>query len=186
MNHPDTLRLAKSGDLGARDLLLKEWLPSVLRWCSALGGPRVDPEEAAHDVMMVLLRRIDTVYDADRLPAWLFGVTRRTVARHRRRAWMRYWVPGVMGDRPDPSGGPARLYEVSETSRGVQRCLDALPELDREILVLRLYEQRPDSEVAELLGVPIGTVKSRLHRARDRFIRQAQAQGLVASPESLV
>jgi RNA polymerase sigma factor (sigma-70 family) len=183
MMHPDTLRLAKDGDLAARDLLLQEWLPVVLRWSSTLGGPRVDPEEAAHDVLMVLLRRMDRVYDADRLPAWLFGVTRRTVARHRRRAWVRYWMPGVTVDRADPSGGPARLYEVSETSRGVQQCLEALPELDREILVLRLYEQRPDSEVAELLAIPIGTVKSRLHRARDRFIRQARAQGLVTDAE---
>ena len=185
MTRPDTLTLAKEGDLGARDLLLKEWLPVVLRWCSALGGPRVDAEEAAHDVLLVLMRRIETVYDSDRLPAWLFGVTRRTVARHRRRAWVRYWVPGVLADRADPAGGPARIYEVSETSRGVQQCLDALPELDREILVLRLYEQRPDSEVAEILNVPIGTVKSRLHRARDRFIRQARSQGLVTAPEAL-
>jgi len=185
MSRPELLRLAQDGDLGAREQLLKEWLPVVLRWCSTLGGPRVDAEEAAHDVMMVMLRRIDRVYDSDRLPAWLFGITRRTVARHRRRAWVRYWVPGVLGDKPDPAAGPARIYEVSETSRGVQVCLDALPELDREILVLRLYEQRPDSEVAELLGVPIGTVKSRLHRARDRFIRQARAQGLVPALETL-
>ena len=57
MTRPDTLTLAKEGDLGARDLLLKEWLPVVLRWCSALGGPRVDAEEAAHDVIMTVLRR---------------------------------------------------------------------------------------------------------------------------------
>src|SRR5687767_3360448 len=110
MTAPETLRLAQTGDRDARDALLQDWLPVVLRWCTTLGGPRVDAEEAAHDVLLVMLRRIDRVYDADRLPSWLFGITRRTVARHRRKAWFRYWVPGVVPDRADRADGPARLY----------------------------------------------------------------------------
>lgn len=174
---------ARQGDPSARDALVREWLPVVLRWCTSLGGPRVDPEEAAHDVLLVLVRNVGRVYDVNRLAPWLFGVTRRTVARHRRRAWFRRWVPGEPPDRADRAAGPARLYEISVTSQAVQACLDALPALDREILVLRLYEQRPDTEVAALLDVPVGTVKSRLHRARDRFMQEATARGLAPGGE---
>lgn len=177
------LERARRGDVDARDELVEQWLPVVLGWCTRLGGPRVDAEEAAHDVLMVMVRRVDQVYDASRFGPWLFGITRRTVAQHRRRAWFRRWVPGASTDRPDASFGPARLYDVSETGRVVHEVLEGLPDAEREVLVLCLLEERTDREVAELVGVPVGTVKSRLHRARDRFLKAARARDL--GPEGL-
>lgn len=172
------LERARRGDVDARDELVEQWLPVVLGWCTRLGGPRVDAEEAAHDVLMVMVRRVDQVYDGSRFGPWLFGITRRTVAQHRRRAWFRRWVPGASPDRADAGHGPARLYDVSETGRVVHEVLEGLPEAEREVLVLCLLEERTDREVAELVGVPVGTVKSRLHRARDRFLKAARARDL--------
>jgi len=169
---------ALRGEAGSLDLLVEAWLPVVLSWCTRLGGPRVDAEEAAHDVLMVVARRLDAVYDADRFPAWLFGVTRRTLGRHRRRAFMARWVPGLEIDARDPSAGPARLYAVSEQTRRVQALLERTSEEDREVLVLALLEDRPDTEVAEILDIPVGTMKSRLRRARERFLRLARATDL--------
>lgn len=173
-----TLERARRGDLEARDELLEQWLPIVVGWCTRLGGPRVDPEEAAHDVLMVMVRRMDQVYDSARFAAWLFGITRRTVAQHRRKAWFRRWVPGATVDRADPAAGPARLFDVSETGNAVQAILETLPVIEREVLVLCLLEERTDREVAGMVGVPIGTVKSRLFRARERFLKAARASGL--------
>ena len=174
----NTLERARQGDLQARDELLDQWLPVVVGWCARLGGPRVDPEEAAHDVLMIMVRRMDQVYDGARFPAWLFGITRRLVAQHRRKAWFRRWAPGATVDRADPNAGPARLYDVSETGQAVQEILELLPDIEREVLVLCLLEERTDREVAEMVGVPIGTVKSRLHRAREHFLRAARGRGL--------
>lgn len=173
-----SLERARRGDPDARDELVEQWLPVVLGWCARLGGPRVDAEEAAHDVLMVMVRRVEQVYDAARFAPWLFGITRRTVAQHRRRAWFRRWVPGEAPDRADPRAGPARLYDRSETGRLVQEVLEGLPAAEREVLVLCLLEERTDREVSELVGIPIGTVKSRLHRARERFLKAARARGL--------
>lgn len=157
------------------DRLIEGWLPVVLSWCTRLGGPRVDAEEAAHDVLMVVARRLDAVYDADRFPAWLFGVTRRTLGRHRRRAFVSRWIPGIDVDSRDPSAGPVRLYAVSEQTRRVQELLERMSEEDREVLVLAFLEDRPDTEVAEMLEIPLGTMKSRLRRARERFLKMARA-----------
>ena len=170
---PDTTTAAQRGDAGARELLFTTWLPVVLRWCAHLGGAGVDPEDAAHDVFLVVLRRLDRVYDEAHLPAWLFGVTRRMLAQHRRRAWVRRWVPGAVPDPPDPAAGPARLAAVSQTGRAVQALLDAMPPTEREVLVLCLVEERSDREVSEMLGIPHGTVKSRIRRARARFLEAA-------------
>lgn len=160
------------------DALVASWLPVVVGWCTRLGGPKVDPEDAAHDVLMVTVQRLDRVYDASRFPSWLFGITRRTLAKHRRRAFIRRWVPGLVVDSPDPADGPARLYAVSEASSHVQEILAGMSVEDREVLVLALLEDRPDSEVAEILELPAGTMKSRLRRARERFLKIALAQGL--------
>lgn len=164
----------------ARDHLFEVWLPVVLRWCARLGGAGVDPEDAAHDVFLVVLRRADSVYDEAHLPAWLFGITRRVLAQHRRRAWLRRWVPGLDIDPPDPAGGPARLFAVSETGRRVQSVLDMLPLAERQVLVLCLIEDRSDREVSEILDIPHGTVKSRMRRARARFLEAARSAGLDA------
>lgn len=178
---PDQLAATEAalrGDPGARDRVVEVWLPVVVAWCARLGGPRVDAEDAAHDVFLVALPRLDRVYDAKRFPAWLFGVTRRVLARHRRRAFVRRWIPGLTVDAPDPRDGPARLFAVSETGRRVQALLEEMSDVDREVLVLAILEDRPDAEVASLLDIPLGTVKGRLHRARERFLKKARAAGL--------
>ena len=174
----ELMKALQSGAPGAEDRMVSVWLPTVLRWCDRLGGPRVDSEEAAHDVLLTAIRRIDRVYDAERFPAWLFGITRRTVARMRLRAWYRRWVPGASIERADPNGGPARLYEVSETGKMVHEIMETLPAIEREVLMLCLLEERSDTEAASLLGIPAGTVKSRLRRARENFMRTARARGL--------
>ncbi len=166
------------GGTGDRDRLLDTWLPVVVRWCAHLGGPGVDAEDAAHDVFIVALRRLDRLYDEAHTAAWLFGITRRVLAQHRRRAWVRRWVPGLSIDPADKARGPAALVSVSETAARVQAVLDQLPAAERDVLVLCLVEERSDREVAEMLGVPHGTVKSRMRRARARFLEIAQRMGV--------
>lgn len=169
---------ALRGEREDLDGLIGAWLPVVLGWCSRLGGPRVDAEDAAHDVMMVVARRIGTVFAAEQFPAWLFAITRRTLARHRRRAFVARWIPGLSVDAADPGASPVRLYAVAETNRRVQEILESMNEQDREVLVLALLEDRPDTEVAAMLEIPLGTMKSRLRRARDRFLKQARAKNV--------
>lgn len=166
------------GGSDARDRLLDEWLPVVVRWCAHLGGPGVDAEDAAHDVFIVALRRLDRLYDEAHVSAWLFGITRRVLAQHRRRAWVRRWVPGLTIDVPDPARGPAALVAVNETSESVRAVLAQLPLAERQVLVLCLVEERSDREVAEMLEIPHGTVKSRMRRARARFLEVAARAGL--------
>ena len=79
---------AIAGDDAALGQVIDAWLPAVYAWCGRLGAGRIDPEEAAHDVMMLLVRKHHTVIPAQ-LGAWLFGACRRVVANHRRRLWWR-------------------------------------------------------------------------------------------------
>jgi len=164
------LQAAMAGDDIAMDAVAEAWLPQVYAWCHRLGGPRVDAEDAAHEVLIVMCRRIGRVRTPGQFPAWLFGITRRVIANHRRRAWVRRWVPGASLDREeDRRWSPLRTVDAAQTADAVWAALEALPSAQREVLVLIDLEERTSPEVSELVGIPIGTVKSRLRVARRAF-----------------
>lgn len=165
-NSTELVRLAMDDAPGALDRLCDAWLPVVLGWAIRLCGPRVDAEDAAHDVFLIVFRRLAEIEKPDAFPSWLYGITRRVVAAHRRRAWIRRWMPGMVPDVAETLPDPARRAEQSAVADRVWAALDQLPLHHREVLVLCDLEERADSEVAELLRVPKGTVKSRLRRAR--------------------
>ena len=160
------VRQAQQEAPGALDRLCDVWLPVVLGWTTRLGGPRIDPEDAAHDVFLVVFRRIGDVERVEAFKSWLFGITRRVIAAHRRRAWLCRWLPGAVPEVASGAADPGRRAEQTQTADQVWSALLALPDHHREVLVLCDLEERADSEVAELLQVPKGTVKSRLRRAR--------------------
>lgn len=157
---------ALAGDDRALDQLIAAWLPQVGAWCARMGAP--DPEEAAHDVLMLLIRRRAAIDGPGHLGPWLFSTCRKVTANQRKRAWWRRWLPGeeVGGVSPLRTDQPA---EQRETASRVNAVLERLDAIHREILVLCYFEERSVEEAAELLGIPPGTVKSRLFHARRRF-----------------
>jgi len=158
---------------GARDRLLEASLPKALAWCMRLGGPKVDAEDAAHDALMIVWTRISSLRSPARYNAWLYGIVRRVLAAHRRRAWIRRWAPGVEAEGVASGPTPVKQAQQAQLAKGVQEALEKLPPKQREVLVLCELEERTDVEVAEMLGVPLGTVKSRLRLARARFGKTA-------------
>ena len=75
--------------------------------------------------------------------------------------------PGATGEWPDPADGdPAREMLAADTEAAVQQALAQLDDEHRTVVVLRDIQHCDYREIADILGVPTGTVKSRLHRAR--------------------
>jgi len=146
--------------------LLYDLIPVVLGWCKRLGGPQVVAEDAAADVMEIALRKRGSLRNPAALKSWLFGVTRRVLAGHRRRAWVKRWIPGMSVERVESPSDPHADAQTAQLARAVRAAIARLPEHHREVVVLCDLEERSDSEVAEILGVPKNTVKSRLRRAR--------------------
>jgi len=161
--------------------LVERWLPQVLRWCARLAPPGIDPEDAAHDVMIIVLRKADSVDDPEDLGSWVFGVTRNVLRNARRKAWLRKWVPGLDLDPADPSPTAMARVAADRRARAVAEVLERLPPAQREVLVLCDLEERSSSEAAALLDVAQGTIKSRLRLARQRFVREARLAGLQAT-----
>jgi len=172
---------AGRGSPDARRTLVLTWGPVVLRWCARLGGPGIDPDDAAHDVFVIVLERVGALRDPRAFPCWLYHVTRSVVARYRRSGWFRRVILGALPDAADEATSAQVRLERDEEARDVLSVLEGLSADFREILVLCEMESRPEAEVAALLKIPVGTVKSRLHRARGAFARKAQARGLASA-----
>ena len=106
------------------------------------------------------------------LTTWLFGICLRVVAAHRRRAWFRRETPTA--DLPDAeampaSGRPDAALAEREAQAALRRVLDAMDLEKRAVLVMFDVDELPGEEIAAILGVPIGTVWSRLSAARKQF-----------------
>lgn len=150
----------------------------VLGWCIRLGGPHLDPEDCAQEVFEVALKRLDSFRGESRITTWLYGITRRVLANKRRRASFRK-VLGL-----DQIAEPVSPVQTDEEAarlrrrRAVQYALERLRDDHREVVVLCDLEGRTAPEVTAMLGIPVGTVYSRLHAAR-RALRDAiEAEGI--------
>jgi RNA polymerase sigma-70 factor (ECF subfamily) len=112
---------------------------------------------------------------------WLYGITRRVVANARRRAavWSFLSLGAVMAFAGGGST-PEDHAHVTDHRRLVQEALDDLKLPLREVVVLCDLEERTAPEVAEMLGVPVGTVYSRMHQARKAFAGALARRGVGA------
>jgi RNA polymerase sigma factor (sigma-70 family) len=163
----DVARRAAAGDRAATDELLRRVEPGVLRHCARFLPYRQDAEEACQDVLMTVASKIGTFQGRSRFSTWLYEVTanqaRQTYRTLKRRAAER--TTDLPVERPDP-----RTTSVIAGSR--LDLLDALERLEARRpdlvapIVLRDVCQLDYAEIAGHLGIPVGTVKSRIHQAR--------------------
>lgn len=142
------------------DPLIAEAARLALRWCRRLGGPGIDPDDAAQDVLLVVLRRRQDLRDPADLSRWVWGITRKVVSAHRRRAWFRRWIPGKVVEPEAPA------WAEDGELRAVMLLIETLSEVQREVFVLVRIEGQTMPEVARLLDIPEGTARSRLRLAR--------------------
>jgi RNA polymerase sigma-70 factor (ECF subfamily) len=141
----------------------------VWRSLVRLGVPRSDAEDVMQQVFMVTTRRIDDIRaEAER--SFLYGVCIRMASRARRTRDRRREVDGDGGpERVDPGLRPDEQLDRAEARALLETILAAMPLDLRTVFTLYELEQVTMIEIAQVLGVPQGTVASRLRRARAIF-----------------
>ena len=158
---------AAAGDRDALERLLAEIQPRVQRICGRMLLYPQDAEEAAQDALLLVATKIGSFEGRSKFTTWLHAVAsnsaRTTYRTLKRRSAER--LSDDLPPDPDPrttsviAGSRLDLLEALETIGGDR------PELV-EPLVLRDVQQLDYNEIAALLGIPLGTVKSRIHAAR--------------------
>jgi RNA polymerase sigma factor (sigma-70 family) len=155
--------------------LYERYAPMLFRYAGQRVGPEL-AEDVVAETFLAAFRRRDR-YDLRRPDArpWLFGILTREISRHRRAERSRYRTASRV-IAVDSVDGPADRVAADVTARAARRSLAAaLPALsagDRDVLLLVAWADLSYGEVAQALDIPIGTVRSRLSRAR-RVMREA-------------
>ncbi|HEX2383226.1 MAG TPA: RNA polymerase sigma factor [Acidimicrobiales bacterium] len=144
-------------------------------------GPDV-AEAMVGDIFRIAFERRDT-YDLSRPCArpWLYGIATNLVAKHRRGEARRLRAVARLAAQRLPSIDFAERVSIeidaADVWPQVVEAVTALPEPERDALMLHVWEGLSYEDVANALGVPVGTVRSRLHRARQRLRELAAASG---------
>lgn len=130
------------------------------RWVKARMGSLADAEDVLQETYLAAYRGFPSLRDRSAFLPWLLGIARRKCAdRYRANARRREVLTGDLPDRADEEAGDL----------GVGETLDALPERDRLMLRLFYRETLSQKQISTRLGIPEGTVKSRMNAARSRF-----------------
>lgn len=175
MHAPDDAELGerlRAGDPDALRELYRRFAGAVFTVARAYVHDRGRAEEVVQQTFLNAWRAGGTLHAGSRLSPWLYQIARRCAldavraeARRRRRP-----VPLASGQPNDPATVVEQTWEAFE----VRRAIDALPPAERETARLAHVEGLTQREIAERLGVPVGTVKSRLGRAH-RHLTEALA-----------
>lgn len=159
----------KSGDVEAYEDLITHYQSRVFSYCLRMTGNFHDAEELAQDVFVKVFRHIDQ-YDSGKgaLSTWIFRIAHNNCANHLRNQGVRRDKPGLeemLHSLPEP-GDP---YRRVDQQADLASALAGLETADRELVLMKDYLDLKVSEIAQILDIPSGTVKSRLHTARARL-----------------
>jgi RNA polymerase sigma-70 factor (ECF subfamily) len=138
--------------------------------------------ELLGELFRVAFERRST-YDAERADArpWLYGIATRLLARHRRSEARRIAAVARLlagrGTSGDVEDRVASMVDAAERWPAMAAAVERLPDVERDVLLLRVWEELSYEEIAAALDVPVGTVRSRLNRARSRLRELEPARG---------
>jgi RNA polymerase sigma-70 factor (ECF subfamily) len=180
----ELVRRFKEGDRAAYSELVVRYQNRVFGMCLRWMGNRAVAEEVAQDVFLALYKALSRFRGDAQLSTWVYRVTvnhckNRDLYRRRRAHGRHESFDGA----PDDADVPTKQYaddgahadaqtHQTEASELLQDALAALDEDQRQIIVLRDIEDLSYEEIADILELPKGTVKSRLHRARHELARK--------------
>ncbi|MFT3770424.1 MAG: sigma-70 family RNA polymerase sigma factor [Minicystis sp.] len=146
------------------------------------GVPAVALEDAFQDVFIVVHRQLASFDWACPLTTWLFAVCRRVASTYRRRADRERGRHADLGEEmKDPGSTPEEILADREAEARLERLLDAIDLDRRAVFVMFELEEMPCAEIAAIVGVPVGTVYSRLYAARRELAKLVERERALAA-----
>lgn len=159
------LRRIATGDRSAFRSLYDRHADRVFRFAISIVRRAHLAEDVLQETMVVVWKRAKTFRGDAKVSTWILGIARNVAFNLLRRE--------KRGERlPDERPGGGDPAERVEMAIRVERALATLPDHHREVMHLVFYEEMSVREAAEVLGIPEGTVKSRMHHARKTLAKE--------------
>jgi RNA polymerase sigma factor (sigma-70 family) len=179
-----------AGDKTAFGDLLERNSVAALAFAARLLG-RPNAEDAVQEAFLAAFLKLENLRDHDRFRAWLFGIL-ANVCHSRLRLMREGYFHDLLGGQAivgfrheDFEPSAEAVFETRELHSLISDAIDALPEEQRETVRLHYFQGLKLSEIAILIGAPVGTLKARLHHARGR-LRDALMSDLLMRPKQII
>lgn len=178
-NDPDWLLIRKmaDGDVRALNEIYARHGSMLLGYLSARVNNRQLAEEILQDVMLAVWENAASFEARSKVKTWLLVIARNRAINSQRRKQLPVININDVFNLSSDETGPMEALEKREQRVQVREAIRKLPEGQREVLVLVFYHQLTGPECAEVLDISEGTVKSRLHRAKENLKRLIAQEG---------
>ena len=157
------------------DAVYTDSFPVLFKVVLRIAGDEDTAEEICHEAFIRFYKNSTRLPDADQARYWLLRVGKNLAFNYSKRqgrertAYQRVWNEP---ERPQQTADAAVLQD--ETTRLVQDAISRLPKTLRDVIVLKEYGDLSYGEIASTLGISVGNVKVRVHRARERLARELE------------
>lgn len=179
ISDPDIVAAVRAGE---RDAVLAALVPRYRRQVYSLAWSIVKDsaaaEDIAQDVFVRVWRALPSYDGRARFSTWLYAITRNAAisAQRRSRPMLSLSDAATFAEAEAVAGDDAPAPQGDADSRAVAAAIAALPERQQQVVTLFYMQDRSYDEVADMLAMPLGTVKTLLHRARGRLEQQLGAE----------
>ncbi len=185
----DLVEAARAGDRGALDHLLVRHQPRVYRFGLKMCRDAEDAKDVLQETLLAAARAVRDFRGGASISTWLYTIARSFCIKKRRRSKFAPTAEEPLEDGtrseagrvPDPARNPEASLEGRQIEAALEGAIGELEPMYREVLVLRDVEGLTAPEVAEVLGLSVDAVKSRLHRAR--VVVRGKVAPLLGIPE---
>jgi len=171
----DLINAVRNGDLQAFDLIVYRYGDRMYRFVLKYIADRATAEDLTQETFISAYQTLDRFNFQAKFSTWLFGIALNKVRNYYNRApeaRYRFVSDERLLNFASHSSSPQEALEQKNAIQKVQQMIDQLPDDMREILILAALEGCSYNEIARIVDVPVGTVKSKLFRARE-LIRKA-------------
>jgi RNA polymerase sigma-70 factor (ECF subfamily) len=171
----------QGGDVAAFDTLVHRWERKIQGAIYRLLRSDDEARDVCQEAFLKAFRGLGGFRGEARFSSWLYQIALNLCRDRMRRRKTRGWVSlDELGENgpTDRGAGMLELVETRDLSRRVAVAIAALPEEQREVIIFKEYEGRTFPEIAEILDVPVSTVKTRLYRGLDQLRRRLEKQGI--------
>lgn len=165
-----------NGDLDAFDIIVKRYQDRLLNFVLRFIGEQETAEDIVQETFLRVFRKRKEYRALANFSTWIFTIAGNLAKSElrRRKRWRFMFLDGNereerQVDIPDESYRPDYVTETEMTSTLIQEAISSLPSHYREVVLLRDVDGMSYQEIAEIVGCPIGTVKSRVNRGRFRL-----------------
>ena len=171
----DLIRGIKSGDRSALDILIRRWYPRIYGYIFKMIGHEQDAYDITQDVFVAMMQNIGSYHPWKKFNSWIF-----TIAHNKCMDYFRFHnrILSVDTISNEQSNFSPILDDIVLDAISIQKALEKLPTIQREIIVLHYYYQFTVREISQMTKTPLPTVKSRLSSAKKVLSKQLQEEGL--------